>query len=426
MPEKHNPPPQMQEETRLRPQERLGPRPLPLHLAIAAMTLLTSRGALPLLRKGSLDWKPELAAAAERLRQSAAALDEKQVERALDAAAAKRWGAFLDGVLRYRRHPYRRALPEARTAWQDGTTRLLAYAPPQRTSHRKPGRPVLVVPSLINRGYILDLTEQRSFMRDLAARGFRPYLVDWGQPGDVERGFTLTDYIAGRLDAALEAVLDEAGAKPVLVGYCMGGTMSVALTQRRQDDLSGLALLAAPWDFLADPTPMTAALPGFLPALNAAIGTLGEVPTDMIQALFLRLDAHLGYRKFRAFAALDPASEKAHAFVALEDWLNDGVALAGPVARECMEGWYVRNDPALGAWRVAGEAVDPAAIRLPALAMVPAGDRIVPPASSLALAAALTNATTLRPAQGHIGMMAGGAAAKQVWDPLADWLKNLD
>ncbi|WP_439514882.1 alpha/beta fold hydrolase [Oceanibaculum nanhaiense] len=374
------------------------------------------------MRKGSLDWRPELAETAERLRQSAAALDEKQVERALDAAAAKRWGAFLDGVLRYRRHPYRRALPAARLAWQDGTTRLLAYAP----KRRRTGRPVLVVPSLINRAYILDLTEQRSFMRDLAARGFRPYLVDWGQPGDVERGFTLTDYIAGRLDAALEAVLDEAGAKPALVGYCMGGTMSVAMTQRRQDDLSGLALLAAPWDFLADPTPMTAALPGFLPALNAAIGTLGELPTDMIQSLFLGLDAHLGYRKFRAFAALDPASEKAHAFVALEDWLNDGVALAGPVARECMEGWYIRNDPALGTWRVAGEAVDPATIRLPALAMVPAGDRIVPPASSLALAEALPNATTLRPAQGHIGMMASGAAAKQVWDPLADWLKNLD
>lgn len=408
------PPPQMQAET------RQGPRPLPLHLAIAAMTLLTSRGALPLLRKGSLDWRPELAATAASLRESAARLDAKQLEQALDAAAAKRWGDFLDGILRYRRHPYRRDLPAARLAWQDGTTRLLAYAP----KRRRTGRPVLVVPSLINRAYILDLTAQRSFMRDLAARGFRPYLVDWGQPGTVERGFDLTDYIAGRLEAALDSILDEAGAKPALVGYCMGGTMSVALAQRRQADLSGLALLAAPWDFLADPTPMTAALPGLIPVLNAAIETLGELPTDMIQALFLGLDAHLGYRKFRAFAALDPESEKARSFVALEDWLNDGVALAGPVARACMEGWYVRNDPALGAWRVAGEAVDPATIRLPALAMVPAGDRIVPPASALALAEALPKATTLRPALGHIGMMAGGAAAKQVWSPLADWLKN--
>ncbi|MCH2396406.1 alpha/beta fold hydrolase [Oceanibaculum sp.] len=384
------------------------------------MTLLTSRGALPLLRKGSLDWRPELAATAQRLRQSAEALDERQVEQALDAAAARRWSEFLKGVLAYRRHGYRRSLPDARTVWQEGATRLLAFAP----KGRRTGRPVLVVPSLINRAYILDLTEERSFLRDLAARGFRPYLVDWGQPGETERGFTLGDYIIGRLDAALNAVLTETGTRPALVGYCMGGTMSVALAQRRQADLSGLALLTAPWDFQADPTPMIAALPGMLPGLMGVVAALGELPTDIIQSLFLGLDPHLGYRKFRTFAGLDPDSAKAHAFVALEDWLNDGVALAGPVARECLEGWYINNDPARGNWRVAGDVVDPTAIRLPSLAMVPADDRIVPPASALALATALPGCTVLRLPLGHIGMMAGGSAIEKVWSPLADWLKN--
>lgn len=413
------PPPRPQAETSLA-ETRLGPRPLPLHLTVAAMTLLTSRGALPLLRKGSLDWRPELAATAQRLRQSAEALDERQVEQALDAAAARRWSDFLKGVLAYRRHGYRRTLPDARTVWQEGATRLLAFAP----KGRRTGRPVLIVPSLINRAYILDLTEERSFMRDLAARGFRPYLVDWGQPGEVERGFTLGDYIAGRLDAALDAVLAETGTRPALVGYCMGGTMSVALAQRRQADLSGLILLAAPWDFQADPTPVVAALPGMLPGLMGVVAALGELPTDIIQSLFLGLDPHLGYRKFRTFARLDPDSAKAHAFVALEDWLNDGVALAGPVARECLEGWYINNDPARGNWRVAGDVVDPKAIRLPSLAMVPADDRIVPPASALALATALPGCTVLRLPLGHIGMMAGGSAIEKVWSPLADWLKN--
>jgi len=412
------PPPRHQAETSL--PARLGPRPLPLHLAVAAMTLLTSRGALPLLRKGSLDWRPELAATAASLRQSAEALDERQLEKALDAAVARRWSDFLKGVLAYRRHGYRRDVPDARIVWQEGDARLLAYAP----KGRRTGRPVLVVPSLINRAYILDLTEERSFLRDLAARGFRPYLVDWGQPGETERGFMLSDYIAGRLGAALDAVLAETGTRPALVGYCMGGTMSVALAQRRQADLSGLVLLAAPWDFQADPTPMIAALPGMLPGLTGVIAALGELPTDIIQSLFLGLDPHLGYRKFRAFAGLDPDSAKARAFVALEDWLNDGVALAGPVARECLEGWYINNDPALGNWRVGGETVDPAVLRLPSLAMVPADDRIVPPASALALAAALPGCTVLRPPLGHIGMMAGGNAVEKVWSPLAGWLKN--
>ena len=52
---------------------RLGPRPLPLHLASAATALMTSRGALPLLRAGSLPWRPEFSAAASALEQNLAA-----------------------------------------------------------------------------------------------------------------------------------------------------------------------------------------------------------------------------------------------------------------------------------------------------------------------------------------------------------------
>jgi len=63
-------------------------------------------------------------------------------------------------------------------------------------------------------------------------------------------------------------------------------------------------------------------------------------------------------RKFLAFARMDPTHPKAAAFVALEDWLNDGVPLAAPVARECLAGWYGANTPATGQWRVAGKVVE--------------------------------------------------------------------
>jgi polyhydroxyalkanoate synthase len=58
--------------------------------------------------------------------------------------------------------------------------------------------------------------------------------------------------------------------------------------------------------------------------------------------------------------------------------------------------------------------------------MIPAQDRIVPPASAQALAKALSDAVpgteTLVPRLGHIGMMVSGGAEAQVWRPLADWL----
>ena len=61
----------------------------------------------------------------------------------------------------------------------------------------------MFVPSLVNRAYVLDLAPGRSMLRWLAERGIRPVLLDWGWPGAAERSFTLTDYVAGRLERAL-------------------------------------------------------------------------------------------------------------------------------------------------------------------------------------------------------------------------------
>jgi polyhydroxyalkanoate synthase len=267
-------------------------------------------------------------------------------------------------------------------------------------------------------------------LRWLAGQGLRPLLVDWDRPGPEERRFTLTDYIAGRLEAALDAVRAETGAetgtRPAVIGYCMGGLLALALALRRQDDVSGLALLATPWDFHAgagadagaQAALVAAALPGLAPLMEAR----GELPVDIIQGLFAGLDPQLVLRKFLAFAGLDPDSPKAAAFVALEDWLNDGVALSAPVARECLGGWYGENAPARGAWRVAGQVVDPRRLARPSLCMIPAQDRIVPPASARALAQALPGTETLTPRLGHIGMVVSAGAETQVWRPLADWL----
>ena len=46
----------------------------------------------------------------------------------------------------------------------------------------------------------------------------------------------------------------------------------------------------------------------------------------------------------------------------------------------------------------------------------------MPPASAEALALALPAAERLVPALGHIGMIVGGKAPREVWEPLARWL----
>jgi poly(3-hydroxyalkanoate) synthetase len=150
----------------------------------------------------------------------------------------------------------------------------------------------------------------------------------------------------------------------------------------------------------------------------------GALSVDALQSLFAMLDPFSIAEKFRAFARLDQAGARAHRFVVLEDWLNDGVPLAAPVARETLAGWYGRNDTARGEWLVAGLPVRPQAYAGPAFIAVPRRDRIVPPASSLPLAA-MPGARVHVAAAGHIGMVAGENAESAMWRPLRDWLRGL-
>ena len=316
----------------------------------------------------------------------------------------------------YRNHPYQRSLEDPPVLWRDGEIRLLDYGPGD-------GMPVLFVPSLINRAYILDLSERRSLLRWMARdTGLRPMLVDWGTPGERERGYDLTAYVTGPLETALTTARALADAPVPVVGYCMGGLLALALAARRPDDISGLALLATPWNFHTERVVQAEALARAVEAAGPLFDAHGELPVDIIQSMFTALDPFLVTRKFVKFAAMDPTSQAAEDFVALEDWLNDGIPLSAPVARECMGGWYGRNTPFTGDWKIAGAPVDPRRVETPSLVLVPQQDRIVPPASAAALAELLPDATQMSPRLGHIGMVAASRARKAVWEPLAGWL----
>lgn len=398
---------------------RNGPRPLPLHLMAQASTLFSSWAVLPSWRSGSFAWKPHLAPEAERLARDIDSVGDEAFKSALTAESRHRVDAFLAGVEAYRRHPYRRAVPEVPELWREGTTRLLDF----RTAGAS-GPPVLVVPSLINRSYIVDLSPRRSLMRSLAARGLRPFLVDWGAPGPGERDFGLDDYIAGRLSRLLDVVVAEAG-RPAVVGYCMGGLLALGLGLLRQDAVRGVGLLATPWDFHQPNDHQGRKVAALRPVLEATLDVFGELPLDTLQAMFAAVDPGSIERKFRNFGQLKMAGARARDFVALEDWLNDGVPLTAGVARQTLFDWYVDNLPARSAWRLGGQVIAPKRLVRPALVMVPSKDRIVPPASALALAGELAECRVKVVDSGHIGMVTGARAGTDVYAVLAKWLHRL-
>ncbi len=384
------------------PPARRGPRPLLLHLMLARMRSSASMPGWPAWNPASPPWNALFA-------QAAAAPDPTAFLPPPPEPEAR----LLRGIVAYRAHPSHRDLPEAPVAWQDGNCRLLDYG--------GAGAPVLFVPSLINRYYILDLAQDRSLLRHVAAAGWRTLVLDWGWPDPITRDFSLTDYVCGPLERALIAI----GQPVALVGYCLGGLLALAAALRRPDLVRGLGLLATPWQFRApDPTQADrlAAAGLMLEPILAGSGTL---PIDLLQALFALLDPDQVAAKYRRFATLDPSSDAAALFVAIEDWANDCVPLAAPVARECLIDWYGRNTPDAGAWRIAGQPILPENLRVPSFVALPGQDRIVPPESARPLAARLPGAEVREIAGGHVSLVIGKSGAATLWPALIAWLATL-
>lgn len=440
----------------------MGPRPLPLYLGMAGTTFLGSLAASRALKSGLMSlndaWQTPKAPLPPLMRRLHGDLNDllAQVPQnphrqnpqdptpephgdqhgdqptegafdafsaAIEAEACRRFGDFLEGVWQYRNHPYRRRLHDPAPLWQAGGVCLRDYTLERFRSDPK-AVPLVAIPSLINRSYILDLNGRRSLMRHLARRGVHPMLLDWGDPGPEEQAFDLTAYVTQRIIPALEAAAERAQGPVVVLGYCMGGLLALAACLLRPDLVAGLISLATPWDFSAHEAATMSAFQETIPWFLQAVAELGYLPIDALQVMFSGLEPHSIARKFQSFAHLSPTSPKASIFVGLEDWVNDGVPLAGPVAQECLAGWYGANTPGRGSWVVDGRVIRPQDLCLPSLFLIPERDKIVPPESARALAGKVSGATILHVSLGHIGMITGTGAGRQVYNPITRWLKR--
>ncbi|MGN6621771.1 MAG: alpha/beta fold hydrolase, partial [Sphingomonas sp.] len=231
------------------------------------------------------------------------------------------------------------------------------------------GRTLVFVPSLINPPFILDLAEDRSLLRWLAQQGVRPLLVDWGAPGPEDRDLDITDHVESLL-LPLLAALDE---PPVLVGYCLGGTM--ALSAACAMPVAGLAMIAAPWHFAGFGSGARREIANLWQSAQPACEALGLVPMEVLQSGFWRLDPARTIAKYERFADLDPGSEAARSFIALEDWANAGAPLTYAAGAQLFD-FFDGDAPGRGTWQVAGRTIDPRALPCPAVDFVSRTDRI--------------------------------------------------
>lgn len=319
-------------------------------------------------------------------------------------ASAERRARALAGLAAYQQAPRGAPWPRPAALHRAGRARLLDYG--------GNGRPIVVVPSLINPPFVLDLASDHSLLRWLATQGMRPLLIDWGTPPpeacDVD--------INGHIEQMLLPLVDAIGEQPAMVGYCLGGTMAMAAAHLRS--LAGLALIAAPWHFSGFGPLSRGDIARLWALAEPACRALGLVPMEILQSGFWQLDPARTIAKYEAFAVMAPDASAAQAFVALEDWANGGAPLTYAAGAQLFD--FIANDiPGSGSWSVAGQQIGPATLDCPAVDFVSTSDRIVPQAS----AAHLRDTRCLN--AGHVGMVIGSRARAQLWEPLAAWLGSL-
>lgn len=326
---------------------------------------------------------------------------------------------MLQGIQKYQTYEGTIAVPPLTPVWQAGQARLLRLVEQPDHQHKIP---VILIPSLVNRAGVLNLTHDRSMMRYFAQQGLTPLLLDWGESCADEGQATCEGLITQRLLAAAQATQDLYGTKPHALGYCMGGTLLAAALALAPDRFASATFLAAPWDFHAGARALQKRVEFWGAAAMQSLKEKGYLDQTWLQTLFASLDPLLTRNKFMKFAAMEEGSAEAQLFVAIEDWLNDGADLPQDIASLCIQGWFFDNQPAQKKWQLGGQIIDPSNIETPCLVVASQQDRLVEYDCAMALAQQLPNVQHISPSCGHIGMIAGRKAVQDVWQPIAAFI----
>jgi polyhydroxyalkanoate synthase subunit PhaC len=143
------------------------------------------------------------------------------------------------------------ATSPGKVIFQNDILQLIQYAPSTDSVYQ---RPLLIIPPLINKFYILDLGPQKSFIRFAVSKGFTVFVVSWVNPDTRLAHKTFEDYMTEGILSATDAVKRETGSDKVnVIGYCVGGTLLgttlAYLAARGDEPFASATFFAAQVDF---------------------------------------------------------------------------------------------------------------------------------------------------------------------------------
>jgi polyhydroxyalkanoate synthase subunit PhaC len=307
------------------------------------------------------------------------------------------------------------------TIYAQGTLKLHHYLPMEGSVYRTP---VLIVTSLVNQPYILDLVPGQSMVEYLLQQGFDVYMIEWGRVRQEHKHLRLEDHVLDRLPACVAQVLQHSGESELsIVGYCVGGLLAALYAALHPAaPVKNLVCMATPVN--SDGLTSLKAWMGSDFDEEALLADFGNVPADWVQNA-LRALRPLG----KMSGAMSLLNNMDNADVVTSNlrmgkWEQDNIPFPGGVFRQMVNDFLRNNQLVKGKWLIGGRTASLKNIKMPLLHLLAQDDHITPYASSsdLVRLAGSRDKQEIIVKGGHVGLVAGRGAQTRMWPALNAWL----
>jgi polyhydroxyalkanoate synthase len=268
------------------------------------------------------------------------------------------------------------AATPGQVVFQNDLFQLIQYEP---TTDKVAAEPLLYVPPLVNRYYMIDLQERSSFVKWLVGQGRTVFVISWVNPTDKHRSKDVSDYVLEGVVTAIEQVGKRTGNAPDLFSFCLGGTLAAIATgwlaaHGRSKEVNSATLIGAMVDF-ADMRDWSAFVhEAHLDALEDHLEAQGFIDSVELQRLFAAMRANdLIWSSVVQHYLLDQPAPPSD----LLTWFEDGARIPAAFLKSYNRDLLLKNslkEPA--GFRVGDVAIDLAAIKRPTLVIALKDDHV--------------------------------------------------
>lgn len=269
------------------------------------------------------------------------------------------------------------AITPGRVVFRNRLIELIQYEAQTKTVYKEP---ILILPAWIMKYYILDLSPQNSLVKWLISKGHTVFIVSWVNPTSKDRNLSMDDYYRLGIMAAIDAVsCIQAEAKIHLMGYCLGGTLSIiaaaAMASNHDNRLKSLTLLAAQGDFTEAGELLLFTNKAELAFIENMMWEQGYLDTKQMAGTFQMLRT---YDLIWSKMIQDYMHGERRGMIDLFAWNADATRMPYKMHSEYLEKLFLNNDLASGRFSVEGKTIAAEDITLPSFVVSTEKDHVAP------------------------------------------------